>query len=91
MLSGLALLLTCSVMAPTGDAIARDALEPYASGRINQAQLISAAYAPLRRFMVRQAHAKDVALFAHIARARPGIYRDADPLKTPDEAPCIGH
>jgi flagellar biosynthetic protein FliP len=77
-LSGLALLLTFSIMSPALDAIGREAIEPYASGKIDQVQMIAAAYDPLRRFMLRQAHAKDIALFAHVARVR---------LATPSAAP----
>jgi flagellar biosynthesis protein FliP len=34
--TGLAAILTCTIIAPTFEAISHDALEPYAAGRISQ-------------------------------------------------------
>jgi flagellar biosynthetic protein FliP len=67
-LTGLALVLTFVIMTPTIERISRDALDPYAKGRISQSAMLGRAFEPLRAFMLRQAHAKDVALFAKIAR-----------------------
>ncbi len=70
-LSGLALLLTFTIMSPTLDAISKGAIEPYAHGRLDQATMLVRAYEPLRAFMVRQTRAKDIALFARLARKPP--------------------
>lgn len=78
-LSGLALVLTLVVMTPTIRSITRDAIEPYAHGRISQRAVIERGLAPLRAFMLRQAHARDLALFARVAR-RP---RDEPATRTP--------
>jgi flagellar biosynthetic protein FliP len=67
-LTGLALLLTFTVMTPTVQRISHEAIEPYARGRITQPQMLSRAFVPLRAFMLRQTHRKDLALFARIAR-----------------------
>ncbi len=67
-LTGLALVLTLVVMAPTAQRIGHDAVEPYSRGRISPSQAIARAIAPLRSFMLRQARAADVALFERIAR-----------------------
>jgi flagellar biosynthesis protein FliP len=67
-LSGLAFLLTLVVMAPTAERIRATALEPYASGRLGQPQMLARAFVPLRDFMHRQTRRRDLALFARIAR-----------------------
>jgi flagellar biosynthetic protein FliP len=66
-LSGLALMLTFVVMAPTGQRIAHDALEPYQRGAISRAQAFERAEQPLRAFMLRQTQQRDIALFAKVA------------------------
>jgi flagellar biosynthetic protein FliP len=67
-ITGLALVLTFVVMTPTAERIAHDAVEPYAQGHLTQSQLVTRAFVPLRAFMLRQAHAGDVALFERLAR-----------------------
>jgi flagellar biosynthesis protein FliP len=67
-LTGLALVLTFVVMAPTAQRIGREAIEPYSRGAISPSQAVSRAIAPLRTFMLRQTRAADVALFERIAR-----------------------
>lgn len=62
-LVGMALFLTAFTMAPVGSAIARDAYEPYAAGRIDESQAYERAAAPLRAFMLRQTRETDLALF----------------------------
>jgi flagellar biosynthetic protein FliP len=66
-LSGLALMLTFVVMAPTGERIAHEALEPYERGTISRAVALRRAEAPLRAFMLRQTERRDIALFARTA------------------------
>jgi flagellar biosynthetic protein FliP len=67
-LTGLALVLTFAIMTPTAQRVSREALAPYARGRLTQAQLPGRAFVPLRDFMLRQTRAKDIALFARVAR-----------------------
>jgi flagellar biosynthesis protein FliP len=67
-LTGLALVLTFVVMAPTVQRIGRDALGPYAAGKLSPSQAMKRAMVPLRGFMVRQARAADVVLFERVAR-----------------------
>ena len=76
-LTGLALVLTMVVMAPTAQRIDRDALEPYSRGAIAPSQAIARAIVPLRSFMLRQTRAADVAVFERIARRRPEAARQA--------------
>ena len=69
-LTGLALMLTFVIMSPTFERVSVDALDPYARGRISQSTMIARAFEPLRAFMLRQTHAKDLALFARLAHER---------------------
>ena len=53
-LAGIALFLTAFIMWPTFEAIDRDALQPFARGELEGAQLLQRAEAPVREFMFRQ-------------------------------------
>jgi flagellar biosynthetic protein FliP len=70
-ISGLALVLTLVVMAPTVQQIGRDAVTPYARGSLTQSQALERAAVPLRSFMLRQTRVADIALFERVARRRP--------------------
>ncbi len=70
-LTGLALVLTLVVMAPTAQRIGHDAIDPYSRGAISPSLAIRRAIAPLRSFMLRQTRAADVALFERVARRAP--------------------
>ena len=70
-LTAIALLLTVAVMTPTTERIERGAIAPYVHGAISQKQMLTRAFAPLRAFMLRQVHRRDLALFARIARVDP--------------------
>src|ERR1700682_6046587 len=50
-LTGLALVLTLVVMTPTFEALQRDAIHPYAAGRLSQSAFLDRASSPLRAFM----------------------------------------
>jgi flagellar biosynthetic protein FliP len=67
-LSGLALVLTLVVMAPTVQQINHDAIAPYARGSLTPAQAFDRATNPLRAFMLRQTHRADIDLFERVAR-----------------------
>jgi flagellar biosynthetic protein FliP len=67
-LVGLALFLTCFTMAPVFSKVAHDAYEPYADGKISDAQALEAASAPLRSFMLHQTREADLVLFYEAAR-----------------------
>ncbi len=76
-LTGLALVLTLVVMAPTAQRIAHDAVVPYSNGTIPASRALTRAINPLRSFMLRQARAADVSLFERIARRKPEPERNA--------------
>jgi flagellar biosynthetic protein FliP len=69
-LTGLALMLTFVIMSPTLERVSVDALDPYARGQISQRTMLARAFEPLRAFMLRQTHAKDLTLFARLAHER---------------------
>lgn len=76
---GLAMFLTFFVMAPTLTDINSQALQPYLTSRITQAEALHQAQLPLRKFMFKQTRQKDLALFVHMARLpRP---------RNPDDVP----
>lgn len=78
-LIGLALFLTVFVMAPTWQAVNRDALQPYLRGEINQRTALERGLQPLRTFMFRQTRERDIALFMSLGNLpRP---------RTPEDVP----
>lgn len=64
----LALFLTMFVMAPVGQAVYRDALQPLLDERIGYEDAWNKASAPIRGFMLKQVREKDVSLFVELAR-----------------------
>jgi flagellar biosynthetic protein FliP len=77
--TGLALVLTFFTMAPTLQQVQADALGPYMAGSITAEQAVDAAQRPLRGFMLRQTHERDLALFVRMAK----IERPARPQDVP--------
>ena len=69
-LSGVALVLTLVVMAPTLQQIGDEAVQPYARGALTQSQALQRIVAPLRAFMLRQTRLADVALFERVSHQR---------------------
>lgn len=69
-LMGLALFLTMFVMAPVGQSINKNALQPYFAGKISQSQCFAKAYKPIQEFMLYQTREKDIQLFFDIGRVK---------------------
>lgn len=65
---GLAIFLTVFIMMPTFTQINDNALQPYMSEQITWSEALKKAEAPIRGFMLRQVHEKDVALFIKMAK-----------------------
>ena len=83
-LTGLALVLTMVVMAPTAARIGHDAVDPYARGRLTPSQALGRAIGPLRRSCCGRREAPDIALFERIAQTpRPPGRRVADDRLVP--------
>ena len=78
---GLALFLTVFVMGPTLEAAYREGIEPLIAERIDEAEAMARATAPLRRFMLEQVREEDLALFVEIARIEPPASPEAVPLR----------
>ncbi len=66
-LVGIALFLTLFVMAPTFNAIKKEAIDPLVSKEITQAQAIKRGSIPLRQFMFSQTKTSDLALFVKLS------------------------
>jgi flagellar biosynthetic protein FliP len=66
-------------MAPTWQAVNRDALQPYLRGEIDQRTALERGLQPLRTFMFRQTRERDIALFMSLGNLpRP---------RTPEDVP----
>jgi flagellar biosynthetic protein FliP len=78
-LTGLALVLTFTIMTPTLRSVSHDAFEPYARGAISQRAMLERAFVPLRAFMLRQTRLRDLALFARLAHESLARPQDAEP------------
>jgi flagellar biosynthesis protein FliP len=68
-LIGLALVLTCFLMQPVGSAIYEASVVPFQQGRVDALQAVERGAPPLRRFMLKYAREKDLALFLELAQA----------------------
>lgn len=79
-LIGLSLFLTYFIMAPVWEKIDANALQPYLNQQISAQQALDEAAKPIRAFMLKQARAKDVELFANLAKLQPTAPQDL-PLK----------
>jgi flagellar biosynthetic protein FliP len=80
-LIGLALFLTVFVMAPTGEQINQQAVQPVMRNEITVTQALERGTPPLRAFMLKQTRHSDVMLFARLAKLPPEIKGEAVPLK----------
>jgi flagellar biosynthetic protein FliP len=67
-LIGLALFITMFVMAPVGDRINTDAVQPVMAGKLDVSTAIDRAAPPIREFMMRQTREKDLALFVELSK-----------------------
>jgi len=78
-LVGLSLFMTFFIMEPVWAKIDVNALQPYMAKEISSEQALIEASKPIRAFMLKQARAKDVELFAGLANVSP---KTADDLPT---------
>jgi flagellar biosynthetic protein FliP len=77
-LVGIALFLTIFVMAPTFNAIKKDAIDPLNDHKISQAEALKRGQVPLREFMFKQTRTKDLALFVKLAGMKEAPKTRAD-------------
>ena len=67
-LTSLALILTFFIMAPTFNEINEKALQPYMKNQITQQAALERGIQPIRNFMFKQTHEKELALFVRMAK-----------------------
>ena len=67
-LTSLALILTFFIMAPTFNEINEKALQPYMKNQITQQVALDRGIEPIRKFMFKQTHEKELALFVRMAK-----------------------
>ncbi len=65
-LVGLALFLTFFIMKPVIEQINDNALQPYLHKEISQQEMFKRAAAPVKKFMLKQTHEKDLQLFINL-------------------------
>ena len=78
-ITSLALILTFFIMAPTFNEINEQALQPYMKNQITQQVAIDRGIAPVRKFMFKQTHEKELALFVRMAKIEKPKNRDDVP------------
>ncbi len=71
-LVGLALAITLFAMAPLGETVRRDALDPYTEGAIPAEVALERTHATVRGHLLRYTREKDLALFVSVAGTQPG-------------------
>jgi len=69
-LIGLALFLTFFIMSPIFSKVNTEAIQPLSQGKITQQEAYDKGVAPLRTFMLKQIHEKDLKLFMDIAQIK---------------------
>lgn len=78
-ITSLALILTFFIMAPTFNEINEKALQPYMNNQITQQAALDRGIVPIRNFMLRQTHEKEIALFVRMAKIEKPKTRDDVP------------
>ncbi len=89
-ITGLALVLTMVVMAPTYQRISHDALEPYKHHQIDNTEAMNRSLGPLRDFMLRQTGKSDAEFFDRVAHRDPGEDLKRAPLTVVIPAFVVG-
>lgn len=79
-LVGLALFLTLFIMSPTLSTVNQVALQPYIKGEISQTEALKKAEEPMKKFMFKYTHEKDLLLFmkynGYTGEHKPNTYND---------------
>lgn len=69
-LMALSLFLTMFIMAPVGEKMNREAIQPYYKGDIKQAEAFKKFVSPLQEFMLAQTRDKDLGLFLGLSKMK---------------------
>ena len=78
-ITSLALILTFFIMAPTFNEINEKALQPYMKNQITQQAALDRGIKPVRDFMFKQTHEKELALFVRMAKIEKPKTKDDVP------------
>lgn len=78
-ITSLALILTFFIMAPTFNEINEKALQPYIKNQITQQAALDRGIQPIRNFMFKQTHEKELALFVRMAKIEKPKSKDDVP------------
>lgn len=78
-ITSLALILTFFIMAPTFNEINEKALQPYMQNQITQQAALDRGIKPIRDFMFKQTHEKELALFVRMAKIEKPKTKDDVP------------
>lgn len=78
-ITSLALILTFFIMAPTFNEINEKALQPYMNNQITQQAALDRGIQPIRNFMFKQTHEKELALFVRMAKIEKPKTKDDVP------------
>lgn len=76
-LVGLAFFLSLFIMAPTLDAMNKEAYQPYQAGKMTSAEALEAAAKPLKRFMLKETSAESLDMFLDLAKITPPQVADS--------------
>jgi flagellar biosynthetic protein FliP len=68
-ITGLALFLTMAIMNPIFVEMYEGGVKPFMDGQMDEKQAIEKAFSPLKKFLVRHAREKDLALFLDITKS----------------------
>lgn len=80
-ITGLALFLTGAIMTPVFQESYRDGVQPFMEGQMDQSQAMDKSLAPVKKFLVRHAREKDLALFLDITRTEAPASPEQVPLQ----------
>ncbi len=70
-ITGLAIFLTCFIMAPTWNSIYQNAITPYSEKQITSKEAFSRGCEDLKGFMLKQTRSSDIEFFLKISRSGP--------------------
>jgi len=75
-ITGLALFLTFFIMGPTFERVNQEALRPYLDGKLQSADALDKATAPLKEFMLKQTRTRDLEYFLELGGFGPTAVKD---------------
>lgn len=79
--TGLALFLTVAIMNPVFQQMHEEGIRPYLDGQMGDSEALEKSTAPLKRFLVRHARDKDLALFLEITNSEVPEDENAVPFQ----------